>query len=209
MNKIIILFLLASLASCNAQKNDFIKEVEQFQYKLNVQYSDVDDSPLTPKDMKSFKSLVFFEINKNFKVIADFKETPDTDIFEMPTTTNRKPLYRKYGIATFEIQGEKLQLNLYQNQQFISSVEYGDSLFLPYTDLTNGISTYGGGRYIDVKIPPADATTIVIDFNQSYNPYCAYNMNYSCPVVPSENNLELKIKAGVKRLLNSSHKRNF
>jgi len=199
MNKLIVLFFSVVFVSCNAQNEDFVKEVQQFQYELNVHYSNASESPLTAEDLKTFKSLDFFEINAGFKVVADFKETPDTDIFEMATTTDRKPLYRKYGVATFELNGKQYELNLYQNQQFMSSVEYGNSLFLPYTDLTNSVSSYGGGRYIDVEIPAVDKSTIIIDFNKSYNPYCAYNKKYSCPIVPSENNLEVKIEAGVKR----------
>jgi len=199
MKKLFILAVIAGFISCNPQKEEFVKEVQQFQYELNVHYSDAKESPLTAEDLKDFKSLEFFKINANFKVTAKFEETPNTDIFEMATTTDRKPLYRKYGVATFELNGDEYELNLYQNQQFMSSLEYGNSLFLPYTDLTNSASSYGGGRYIDVEIPSNGATTMVIDFNKSYNPYCAYNKKYSCPIVPSENNLNIKIAAGVKK----------
>jgi len=199
MKKIFMLAIIAGFISCNPQKEEFVKEVKQFQYELNVHYSDKKESPLTAEDLKDFKSLEFFEINENFKVTAKFEETPDTDIFEMATTTDRKPLYRIYGVATFELEGEEYNLNLYQNQQFMNSLEYGNSLFLPYTDLTNSVSSYGGGRYIDIGKPMNGATTMVIDFNKSYNPYCAYNKKYSCPIVPSENNLNIKIAAGVKK----------
>jgi len=150
MKKIFMLAIIAGFISCNPQKEEFVKEVKQFQYELNVHYSDKKESPLTAEDLKDFKSLEFFEINENFKVTAKFEETPDTDIFEMATTTDRKPLYRIYGVATFELEGEEYKLNLYQNQQFMNSLEYGNSLFLPYTDLTNSVSSYGGGRYIDI-----------------------------------------------------------
>ncbi|MBP7982432.1 MAG: DUF1684 domain-containing protein, partial [Kaistella sp.] len=73
---------------------------------------------------------------------------------------------------------------------------YEDYLFLPFRDETNGKETYGGGKYIDLRIP--DGNEIVIDFNQSYQPYCAYNAyDYSCPIVPEENFLPLRIEAGV------------
>ena len=74
--------------------------------------------------------------------------------------------------------------------------KYRDYLFLPFTDNTNGEQTYTGGRYIDLSIPDGD--TIVVDFNKAYNPYCAYNKKYSCPIVPSVNNLDTEIRAGVK-----------
>ena len=73
---------------------------------------------------------------------------------------------------------------------------YEDYLFLPFLDDTNGEESYGGGRYIDCRIPEGD--TIEIDFNKAYNPYCAYNENYSCPIVPRENYLAIEVKAGVK-----------
>jgi uncharacterized protein (DUF1684 family) len=80
----------------------------------------------------------------------------------------------------------------------MNSIEFGNLLFLPYNDLTNGKTSYGSGRFIDIEIPKAGSKTIVIDFNKSYNPYCAYNYKYSCPIPPSENILAVAIPAGVK-----------
>ena len=74
--------------------------------------------------------------------------------------------------------------------------DYEDYLFLPFLDETNGLESYGGGRYINVRIPEGD--TMIIDFNKSYNPFCAYNDKYSCPIVPRENYLKTRIEAGVK-----------
>ena len=74
--------------------------------------------------------------------------------------------------------------------------EYKDYLFLPFLDDTNGEGSYGGGRYIDLRIPDSD--TMIIDFNTAYNPYCAYNDRYSCPIVPRQNYLDVAIEAGVK-----------
>ena len=79
----------------------------------------------------------------------------------------------------------------------MKQLEYKDYLFLPFTDLTNGTVTYGGGRYIGLRIPKS-GNKIIIDFNQAYNPFCAYSGNYSCPIVPEENNLDVQVKAGVK-----------
>ena len=73
---------------------------------------------------------------------------------------------------------------------------FKDYLFLPFMDDTNGEQTYAGGRYIDLRIP--EGNTLKIDFNKAYNPYCAYNEKYSCPIVPRENYLDVAVKAGVK-----------
>ena len=73
---------------------------------------------------------------------------------------------------------------------------FEDYLFLPFLDDTNGEESYGGGRYIDLKIPEGDQMTI--DFNTAYNPYCAYDAKYSCPIVPRENYMDVEVRAGVK-----------
>lgn len=114
----------------------------------------------------------------------------------MKTSTDRLPVYVKYGEAHFELDGKEVILNIYQNMNLVKKEEYKDYLFLPYKDLSNGKGSYGSGRYIDLNIPNGE--TIILNFNKSYNPYCAYNYKYSCPVPPQENHLDLEILAGVK-----------
>jgi uncharacterized protein (DUF1684 family) len=129
--------------------------------------------------------------------VAKFIRTENEKPFEMKTSTDRRPMYVKYGEASFSIKGKSFQLNIYRNIELSKKDEYKDYLFLPFFDLTCGKESYIGGKYIDLKIPKGD--TIVIDFNTSYNPYCAYNHKYSCPKVPLENDLKIEIKAGVKK----------
>lgn len=184
--------------NCTRTKNIYQEEIKSFQYEMNTYYADAETSPLTEEDLATFKGLEFFEISENYQVEATFELTPDTPVFEMPTTTDRLPLYRKYGIARFTINGKKMELSIYQNQKLMTSFEYADHLFLPFNDTSNGKSTYEGGRFIDLEIPAEGSQTIVIDFNKAYNPYCAYNYKYSCPIPPAENNLPVAILAGVK-----------
>lgn len=184
--------------SCNTQKNPYEDEIKLFQYELNTQFANAEESPLTEDDVKTFKALSFFEIDENYRVEASFELTPEEPVFEMQTTTDRLPLFKKYGIASFTLNGKYCELSLYQNQQYMTSFEHGNLLFLPYNDLSNGDASYGGGRFIDIEIPKKGSEKITIDFNKSYNPYCAYNHKYSCPIPPSENNLNIEILAGVK-----------
>lgn len=192
------LSIIASFSNCTAQETSYEDEIKLVQYELNREYADASTSPLTEEDLKTFKTLDFFKIDKNYRAEAAFELTPDTPIFEMQTTTDRLPLYRKYGIARFTLNGVKLELSIYQNQKLMTDIEYEDYLFIPFNDTTNGTLSYGGGRYIDLEIPSKESNTIVIDFNKAYNPYCAYNHKYSCPIPPSENNLSIAIPAGVK-----------
>jgi len=191
-----ISFLL--VFSISFGQNAFVKDsVIAFQDQINSEYADAKQSPLLEKDLKNFDSLDFYPISEKFFVLAKFMRTPDEKPFEMPTTTARKPMYVKYGEAHFSIDGKLFKLNIYQSQDLKKIEKYKNSLFLPFTDLTSGVDSYGGGRYVDLKIPEADV--IAIDFNTAYNPYCAYNHKYSCPIPPQENDLEIEIKAGVKK----------
>ncbi len=115
----------------------------------------------------------------------------------MKTSTDRTPKFIKYGEAHFELNGQHFKLNLYQDVEFTKNPKYKDDLFLPFFDETSGKESYIGGKYIDLKVPKGN--TITIDFNTSYNPYCAYSYRFSCPKVPLENDLKVAIRAGVKK----------
>lgn len=192
---ILVCFLLFSCAEKNAS---YENEIKLFQYDLNVEFADASKSPLTAEDLKTFKALEFFDIDEKYNIEADLELTPNTAVFEMPTTTDRLPLYRKYGIARFTLNGKKMELSIYQSQELMTDFNYKDYLFLPFNDATNGTTTYGGGRFIDLEIPKEGSKRIRIDFNKAYNPYCAYNHTFSCPIPPSENNLPIAIPVGVK-----------
>lgn len=186
------------LNSCNTSNPSYEDTIKQFQYELNTQYADASESPLTKEDLPTFKGLDFFTIDKKYQIEAELELTPNSPIFEMQTTTDRLPLFKIYGIAHFKFNGEKCSLNLYQSQEYSNTINHQNLLFVPYNDLTNGKTSYSGGRFIDLDTPSAGSNTIIIDFNKSYNPYCAYNHKYSCPIPPSENNLPVAIEAGVK-----------
>lgn len=173
-----------------------IESAKEFQRKLDREYADPDLSPLEEKDRKVFKGLDFFEIDPDYIVQAEFVRTPSESPFAMKTSSDKIKIYVKYGELYFNLKGEDLRLNLYQSQDLVNDPEYFDYLFLPFTDPTNGISTYGGGRYIDFRIP--ESNEVILDFNKAYNPYCAYSGNYSCPIPPKENDLPVEIIAGVK-----------
>lgn len=175
------------------------ENLPEFQRKLNEDYADPEKSPLKAKDRENFTGLDFFEYNDKFSIRAEFIRTEDAVPFKMMTTTDRKPEYVQYGIAKFQLDGKFFQLNIFRNIELSKKEEYKDYLFLPFTDETNGVETYGGGRYINLTIPDKEnPNSIVIDFNEAYNPYCAYNDIYSCPIPPADNHLRIEIRAGVK-----------
>ena len=188
--------VLLIFMSCESQKRP-IKSQSEFQKQQNSFFKDASKSPLKSKDLKAFDGLEFFPIDSTFVVEAYLNRTPNTPFFDMKTTTNRVTKERVFGVLSFTINNESYKLNVYQSAPDLDSDAESDYLFLPFLDATNGTETYGGGRYIDLTIP--EGNLITVDFNKSYNPYCAYNEKYSCPIVPRENYLSLKMNAGVKK----------
>ena len=177
----------------------YVEEIVMERYQTNLNFANPETSILVPEDIAGFKSLDYFEVDESYRIKARFERTEGMPIFEMQTTTDRKPLYTTYGKAHFSLNGKEHTLHIYQNQKLMSFVQYADYLFIPFNDLTNGNETYGGGRYMDLTIPTQGETSITLDFNKVYNPYCAYNSKYSCPIPPAVNNLDTEIKAGVKK----------
>ncbi len=176
--------------------NDAVKDILKFQHELNEEFKNPETSPLPDRYRKDFTKLDFFEPDTNYIVEAKLVLTPDALPFLMPTTTERETEETVYGVAHFQLNGKEHRLEVYQNTELMLEEGFEEYLFLPFTDGTNGKETYAGGRYIDLTIPEGDVITI--DFNRAYNPYCAYNKKFSCPIVPSVNTLDTKVLAGVK-----------
>ena len=191
--KFIIIFLF-SVSFCFAQYN--AEAVKKQQDNLVVFYADTTTSPLKKVDYATFQGIHFFPINEKYVVTAKFKRTKNEKPFAMKTSGTKTPTYVKYGEITFKIDGKKLKLDVFQNLDLVkNNPKYKNHLFLPFTDLTSGVSSYGGGRYIDLQIPKKNK--FLLDFNTAYNPYCAYTVGYNCPIPPKQNDLNVEILAGV------------
>lgn len=150
---------------------------------------------LNSEEIQHFKGTSYFDVNEEMIIHATFKKKKGKK-FKMPTSTERTPIYRRYGYLNFELDGRMNQLTVYQNMELKDREGFEDYLFVPFRDATSGITTYGGGRYLDFKIPSSNE--VLIDFNLTYNPYCAYSIRYSCPVPPTSNTLVVQILAGEK-----------
>ena len=199
MKAIVLFFSLFLICSCNhLDKRPIIGETA-YQQKENAVFKDASKSPLKKKDLKNFKGLDFFPVDSSFIVTAKLVKIIDAPSFKMATNTDRTPLYKEYGILTFSLQRKDCTLTLYQSQEDLEDEKYKDNLFLPFTDDTSGNESYGGGRYMDLKITDEkNDGTILLNFNNTYNPYCAYNEKFSCPLTPRKNHLDLAVKAGIQ-----------
>ncbi len=185
------------LSKANIELGSYIDRIVYSREDKYIAILDSTTSRFNAKERKDFHPLVYFDTDINYKVKAQFVVDTTIPEFGMKTSTSRTPVYRTYGYLDFLINDTSYRLAAYQNMAYKNHPEYGNSLFVPFKDLTNMVSTYGGGRYIDITIPDTDQ--IILDFNEAYNPYCAYFDRWSCPVVPFENHLNVQIPAGEKQ----------
>lgn len=206
LGKLLLILLLTTIISPGlfAQKgmNDarravFTEELDKERKQKDEELRTEDKSPIPDEEKASFKGLKYFPARPKYRVQASLTRSDDPMTFKMKTTTDRLPEYRLYGEATFILNGKTQILEVYQNLELLKKPGYVDYLFIPFNDRTNGNKTYTGGRFLDARIPDGD--TLVIDFNRAYNPYCAYNHKYSCPIPPENNNLRTKVLAGEKK----------
>lgn len=149
-----------------------------------------EESPLPDNEREHFKGLRYFKPVEEFVVNAQFSASTDTDTMTIQTTKNDLRKAMIYGTLTFTIGGKECQLTAFR---FVGSTHA--AMFVPFKDATTGSQTYQTGRYLDIELVDG-AGAYVIDFNEAYNPFCAYNDRYSCPLVPDENTLDVKITAG-------------
>lgn len=160
-------------------------------------FRDSTTSRFNKEERSNFKGFKYYDPNPDYRVQSLFTVDTSSAPFGMKTSTDRVPTYRAYGYLDFSINDTVHRLTAYQNVKYMDHPEHGNYLFIPFKDLTNSVETYGAGRYIDISIPTTDS--VEIDFNRSYNPYCAYYDRWSCPLVPFENHLDVKIPAGEKK----------
>lgn len=196
MKKITMIVMLISALAFSQSEKKQIAEIKKFQKELNDGYTNKKETPLRGDNYTKFAKHPFFPVDLKYRIKAQFTRTENSVPFDLMTSSGETKPYRAFGNATFALNGVTYILNIYQSLDLVKTRGYEDYLFLPFRDETNGKETYGGGKYIDLRIPAGNE--IVIDFNQSYQPYCAYNAyDYSCPIVPEENFLPLRIEAGV------------
>jgi len=144
-------------------------------------------SPLTREQRRDFHGLNYFPENNDLRIEVKLDEFPSKTQMEMQTTTGDVQTYERFGRFHFQVDGRDAELTIYRNE---------NGFFLPFVDSQAGKETYPAGRYLEPE--PLTGGRFLVDFNLAYNPYCAYNEMWSCPITPPENRLKLPIRAGEK-----------
>ncbi|UYZ61549.1 DUF1684 domain-containing protein [Hymenobacter weizhouensis] len=159
----------------------------------NEQFRRHDSSPLPEELHETFDSLRYFAPDPQWRLHATLQRLPPGDTLSLPLTEGGADKYTRFARATFEWRGQPQQLTLLRRVSKTDS-----TLFVPFTDRTNGRTTYGGGRYLDIATPGPNDDEVTLDFNLTYNPYCAYGAAFACPMPPRENALAIEVPVGEK-----------
>jgi len=168
---------------------DPAQELDKFRKRKDQFFQRDRHSPLTPDQRDGFSGLNYYPDNPDLRLKLPLDTFDDQEEVQMATSTGEVAQYYRWGKIRFEVEGEPAELTVF-------AAPGAGGFFLPFMDATSGGKTYGSGRYLEIE--PAGDGVFLVDFNYAYNPYCAYNEMWSCPIPPKENRLKVPIRAGEK-----------
>jgi uncharacterized protein (DUF1684 family) len=174
-----------------------VEAILQMRQEKDQAFKNHPQSPI-PENMRlTFKGLNFFPVNPSYRFLCKLNRYPNPATSRMTTSTGQEREYIKAGYLRFTIEGKTQTLQAYKDVLTPQHEGQKESLFIPFRDATSGGESYNAARYLDVEQRPDGL--FLLDFNRAYNPYCAYSEDYSCPLSPRDNWLEVLIKAGEKK----------
>lgn len=164
-----------------------MKTLKTFRADKDDFYARHHQSPLTPAQKRDFKGLDYFPENTALRLEVDVETLQTLENITIDTTGGQPQTYQRFGRFKFLVDEQSAELTIYKNQH---------GYFLPFVDNLAGKETYPAGRYLEPEKLPNGK--FLVDFNLAYNPYCAYNEQWSCPITPAENRLKVAVRAGEK-----------
>jgi uncharacterized protein (DUF1684 family) len=164
-----------------------MSQLQEFRASKDDFFANHPQSPLTPKQKQEFHGLNYFDENPDLELEVKLEKFPEQEQIGIQTSTGQTQTYTRYGKFKFNVNGQEAELTLFAGD---------NGFFLPFVDSLAGKETYPAGRYLEPEPLPGDR--FMVDFNMAYNPYCAYNEMWSCPLTPPENRLKVPVRAGEK-----------
>ena len=169
-------------------------ELDDFRQDKDDFFAHHPQSPLTREQKRDFKGLAYFPENPALRLEVPVEQFQPKDTIQMQTSTGATQTFQRYGRFKFSVDGQEATLTIYSNE---------NGYFLPFVDALAGTETYGAGRYLEPE--PLGGSKFLVDFNVAYNPYCAYNDKWSCPVPPAENRVKVAVRAGERMFEGATH----
>ena len=191
----VLAIVVIVLYSFQGSQNDpaYAEQIEKEREDKDRFMKTYPESPFA-KIKDQYTELKYYPIDPKYRIVADLVPIGNKKLVTLATSDGKQERYQEYAYAEFDLDQFHNKLVIYE---MIEMGPFRGKLFLAFGDATSAKETYGAGRYLDVTKTPG-ATTIILDFNKAYNPYCAYNETYSCPLPPPENLLNVAIRAGEK-----------
>jgi uncharacterized protein (DUF1684 family) len=190
---LLTLVVLTLIAACSSKPPDdpksYVEEVAAGRAIKDNEFQTASDSPVPANRRAELLPLAYFPIDPEYKVATTLKPATDGAVVTMATSTGGRAQFRRVGAFEFILKGQPLTLTAFHEVG-----ARGNTLFVPFTDLTSANETYPAGRFIEMQ--PSPSGIYEIDFNRAFIPYCYYNVTYECPISPPENHLKVPIRAG-------------
>ncbi len=184
------LLVLAIGAGCSKPPLPYPDQIAAWHAEKDRFMRDSPDSPVPAEKRGSFAPLPYFSLDPAARVPAVLTPAPETPAVEMPTSTGQRRKMRRVGTLAFTLKDQALSLGAFVEADQADMRR----LFVPFGDLTNGVETYQGGRYLDLERTASGIYDL--DFNRAYHPFCLFNSSYDCPYPPPESRLKVPIRAG-------------
>ncbi|HET7696867.1 MAG TPA: DUF1684 domain-containing protein [Vicinamibacterales bacterium] len=190
LRDVIVLSVLLGIAACSKPPVPYPEQIAAWHAEKDRFMRESPDSPVPADRRASFPPLPYFPIDPEYRVAASLELAPAGAAVEMPTSTGQRRQMRQLGTLSFTVKGQALSLGAFAE----ANDRTGRRLFVPFGDLTNGIETYPGGRYLDLERTASGVYEL--DFNRAYHPFCLFNPAYDCPYPPPQSRLKVPIRAG-------------
>jgi len=197
-HNLLILACCLTVAACETPQDSestYERRIIQSRVAKDLQFFDSATTILRPKELAEFTGLRYFPVDSAYRFIVPFER------IEQPTTVliskqKSSPVpYQQIGYVDITGPDTTVRLSVF----FSEEMESGSG-WIPFTDATSNIETYGGGRYLDIEL--RDDGLAVVDFNQASNPYCVYNAyDFNCAIPPASNRLTFRMPVGEKKAL--------
>jgi uncharacterized protein (DUF1684 family) len=195
-----LIFLVLSLCGCSETRTPGTASSSppdpllQERSAKDAAFKSDEGSPIVRQDRPGFHGLSYYPVNPDLRFSVKLHRYSSPRQIRLGTNTGEIRSALRYGYFEFQVESQDCRLQVYKLED---APDRGASLFIPFRDSTSGAETYSGGRYIDLKENTSGVYDL--DFNRAYNPYCAYNSEFSCPFPPAENTLRVPIRAGEKK----------
>lgn len=182
-------------AVAQIEQNEYIAAVNEYRARKDEAFGNSPDSPISEDEQgDSFAGLSYFPPDPAYRVVATVTPFAEQELVRLGSTKGDIRPQVRFAELRFTLGGQELRLTGFQEP----SAPSDDELFVPFRDATTGHQSYGAGRYLEVAVGRAEdgILSATLDFNLAYNPWCAYNIAYSCTLPPAENALPVAIEAG-------------